>query len=54
MDKTRSYAWEDSRKVMENEISGTSIPVTGTRSRDLDSDSGSRGDHGGETSIIVT
>jgi hypothetical protein len=38
MDKTRLYVWEDSRKVMENEISGTSIPVTGTR-----------GDHGGET-----
>jgi hypothetical protein len=49
MDKTRSYVWKDSRKVMENEISGSSIPVTGTRSRDLNSDSGSRGDHGGET-----
>ena len=49
MDKTRSYVWEDSRKVMENEISGSSMHVTGTRSRDLNSDSGSRGDHGGET-----
>jgi hypothetical protein len=34
---------------MENELSGSSIPVTGTRSRDLNSNSGSRGDHGGET-----
>jgi hypothetical protein len=36
------------RKVMENEISGSSIPVTGTISRDLNSGSGSRVDHGGE------
>jgi hypothetical protein len=34
---------------MENEISASSIPVTGTRSRDLNSNSGSRGDYGGET-----
>ena len=54
MDKTRSYVWEDSRKGMENEISGSSIPVTGTRSRDLYSDSGSRGDHGGETQITCS
>jgi hypothetical protein len=34
---------------MENKISGSSSPVTGSRLRDLNIDSGSRGDHGGET-----
>jgi len=38
-----------SRKVMENESSGSLTPVTGARSRELNSDSGPRGDHGGET-----
>jgi hypothetical protein len=42
MDKTRSYAWEDSRKVMENEISGSSSAGTGDGSRDLNYDSGTR------------
>ena len=71
MDKTPSYAWENPRKVMENEISessspvitrtskfsrkamvketsGSFSPVTDARSRDLNFDSGSRGDRGGE------
>jgi hypothetical protein len=33
---------------MENEISGSSSAGTGDGSRDLNYDSGSRGDHGGE------
>jgi len=41
MDKTRSYAWEDPREVMENEISASFTPVTDSRSRILNSDSGS-------------
>ena len=41
MDKTRSYALENSRKVMDNEISGSFTPVTDSRSLVLNSDSGS-------------
>ena len=41
MDKKLSYALEDSRKVMDNEISGSFTPVTDSRSRVLNSDSGS-------------
>ena len=48
MDKTRSYAWENPRQVMEDEISGSCSPVTGSRSHDLNFDFGFRGDHGGE------
>jgi hypothetical protein len=48
MDKTRSYAWENPRKVMEDEISGSFSPVTGSRSHDLNFDFGFRSDHGGE------
>ena len=36
-----------SRKAMVKEISGSFSPVTGTRSFDLNFDSGSRGDRGG-------
>jgi hypothetical protein len=48
MDKTRSYAWENPRKVMEDEISGLFSPVTGARSHDLNLNFGFRGDHGVE------
>jgi hypothetical protein len=37
-----------SRKAMVKEISGSLSPVTGTRSFDLNFDSGSRGDREGE------
>jgi hypothetical protein len=37
-----------SRKVMEEETSGSFSSVTGAESRDLNSGSHSRGDHGGE------
>ena len=49
MDKARSFTRTDSRKVMGNKIFGSSSFVTGVRSRDLNSNSGSRGDHGCET-----
>ena len=50
MDKARSFprASKYSRKVMEEETSGSFSSVTGAESRDLNSGSGSRGDHGGE------
>ena len=41
MDKARSYALEYSRTVMDNEISGSFTAVTDSRSRVLNSDSGS-------------
>jgi hypothetical protein len=41
MDKARSYALEYSRKVMDNEISWSFTAVTDSRSRVLNSDSGS-------------
>jgi hypothetical protein len=50
MDKARSFPRTSkySRKVMENETSGSFSSVTGAESRNLNSGSGSRGDHGGE------
>ena len=50
MDTTRSFPRTSkySRKVMENETSGSSLFVTGAGSRDLNSNSGSRGNHEGE------
>jgi hypothetical protein len=50
MDKTCNFTCisKFSRKVMDNEISGSSSAGTGDGSRNLNYDSGSRGDHGGE------